>query len=276
MINGTKTLEGNRAAFHGNTETNYVPEPILAYDDFKLAMYYAIDRATLAWDVLRTSTPQPYHFSSAYLVEAESGVAFRMTEQASIVDDMVPGLFDDDGNPTYGFSPSLATARCQLAIDAAIADGFYEEGDVIELDLNVFSGSEAQMLFGNFIKQSFEERFQGHRGVTVEVSVEPRPFPGIYFDFMMIGEFDLSIGGISGSTLDAASFLDVYLDDNRGGFTLNWGIDTTTPAIEVTFPHPELSDPFDRDTWVTETWSLNALTRALNGTVTIQDGYEFD
>ncbi|MCK7487236.1 MAG: hypothetical protein MZU97_18290 [Bacillus subtilis] len=67
------------------------------------------------------------------------------------------------------------------------------------------------------------------------MTVVPRDFPGIYYNYMMIGEFDISIGGISGSTLDAASFLDVFSSDNRGGFTLNWGIDTSIAEVPVRY-----------------------------------------
>ena len=265
-INATKTLEGNKAAYHGNFDTDYVPEPILAYEDFRWAMYYAIDRATLAWDILKTSTPQPYYFSAAYMVEPESGMAFRHTEQAKIVDDMIPGLYDDEGNPTYGFNPELALAYWKSAIDAAIADGFYVEGETIELELYIFSGSDAQVSFGNFIKESFEGIFQGYRGVKVEVNVTPKPFPSIYFDYMMMGEFDLAIGGISGSTLNAPSFLDVFIDDNRNGFTLNWGIDTTSPILKVDY---ELGGEL-----IQEIWSFNALVSALNGEVYVENGLE--
>ena len=49
----------------------------------------------------------------------------------------------------------------------------------------------------------------------------------------MKGATDLGLGGISGSLLNAPSFLDVFSDDNRGGFTLSWGIDTSTANIVV-------------------------------------------
>ena len=268
MINMLGTPEAQEEMF-GNSDL-HTPEPILANQHFRTAMYFAIDRAELAFEVLRTSAPQQFLYTEAYLVEPLSGIAFRNTEQGEAVGE---GLSAE----TYGFNPDAAVAFWVAALDELVADGVYDNGDVIELELLIFSGSEAQVLFGNFIKEAFETAFDGtQQNISFVVNVEPRPFPGIYFDFMMIGEFDLSIGGISGSTLDAASFLDVYIDDNRGGFTLNWGVDTSTPAIEVTFPHPTSSDPDDRSTWVTETWSFNALVRSLNGTVTIQDGYEYE
>ena len=74
-------------------------------------------------------------------------------------------------------------------------------------------------------------------------------------------------GGISGSLLDAPSFLDVFADDNRGGFTLSWGIDTSTPNIAVAYRNLD-------GVLVTEKWSYNALVAALNGRTYVRDGIE--
>ncbi|MFW6318712.1 MAG: immunoglobulin-like domain-containing protein [Bacillota bacterium] len=261
MINGLGTPEQQQEQFPGSS---YTPEPILSNYNFKRAMYFGIDRWVLAKDVMITSTPQPFHFTESYLVEPKGGVAFRMTPQA---DDVAEGLSPD----TYGFNEDAAVDFWEAAIEEMVDDGIYEEGDRILLELAVFSGSESQALFGDYIKTQFEEIFvHEDLDIAIEVDVVPRDFPGIYYDYMMIGNFDLSIGGISGSTLDAASFLDVYADDNRGGFTLNWGIDTSTAEIEVTYDHPEY------DTEVTEIWSYNALVSALNGSVTVEDGEEVE
>ncbi|MCK7489043.1 MAG: hypothetical protein MZU79_01445 [Anaerotruncus sp.] len=78
---------------------------------------------------------------------------------------------------------------------------------------------------------------------------------------------DLGIGGISGSLLDAPSFLDVFCDDNRGGFTLNWGIDTSTPNIPVAYNNLDGIPVFERR-------SYNAIVEALTGRIYVRDGVE--
>ncbi|MGE4572108.1 MAG: hypothetical protein AB7E09_05120, partial [Candidatus Izemoplasmatales bacterium] len=81
---------------------------------------------------------------------------------------------------------------------------------------------------------------------------------------------------ISGSTLDAASFLDVFADDNRGGFTLNWGIDTSTaeiPVKYVTRDYDEFGNLLDTH-YHHEMWSFNAINSVLNGQKYIIDGEE--
>jgi hypothetical protein len=84
---------------------------------------------------------------------------------------------------------------------------------------------------------------------------------------MMPAKTDLGIGGISGSLLDAPGFLDVFSDDNRGGFTLNWGKDTTSANIPVSYTNLE-------GEVVYETWGYNALVTALVEKVYVRDGVE--
>lgn len=263
MINGLGTVENQQAQFPGST---YTPEPILANQNFKMAMFFAIDRQKLAEEVLKTSTTQMYLFSDAYLVDPELGVPYRSTSQGESVGE---GLSPS----TYGYNADAAHAYFLLAVEELLADGTYTAGTtsaptVIELTLNIFSGSEAQVLFGDYIKTTFEANFQDYLNhVQVKITVVPKDFPSIYYDYMMTGDFDLSIGGISGSTLDAASFLDVFCSDNRGGFTLNWGIDTTVAEI------PVLYSTFDGVKHL-EMWSFDSIASALNGEVYIIDGEE--
>jgi ABC-type oligopeptide transport system substrate-binding subunit len=263
MINGLGTVQNQRDQFPDGT---WVPEPILANQDFKMAMFFAIDRQKLAEEVLKTSTTQMYLFSDAYLVDPEMGVPYRQTDQGLTVGE---GLSPS----TYGYNVDAARAYWELAIDALVADGTYTAGtqaafNVIQLDFNIFSGSVAQSLMGDYIKTTFESLFISYdHYIKVQINVQPKDFPGIYYDYMMVGEFDLSIGGISGSTLDAASFLDVFSSDNRGGFTLNWGIDTSPAEIEIRY-----TDFEGVRHW--EMWSFDAITAALNGQVYLQNGEE--
>jgi ABC-type oligopeptide transport system substrate-binding subunit len=263
MINGFGTKEALQETF---PDTDFTPEPILANMAFKRAMFFAIDRQYLAEEVLKTSQTQMFLFTDAYLVEAESGIAFRNTPFADLVGE---GLSPD----TNGFNFDAARALYLQALDELIAAGTYAAGTtanptIIEISLYIFAGSTAQELFGQYIKSAFEAAFNDTvRNIRVQINYETRPFPGIYFDYMMTGNFDLAIGGISGSTLDAAGFLEVFNSDNRGGFTLNWGIDTNVPEIEVTYTN------FD-GVLVTEIWSFDALQMALNGPVTVVDGKE--
>jgi ABC-type oligopeptide transport system substrate-binding subunit len=263
MINGTGTVENLRAIFPDST---WIPEPILANDDFKMAMFFAMDRQYLAEQVLKVRTSNMYLFSDAYLVDAELGVPYRSTDQGATVGE---GLSPS----TFGYNFDAARALFKLAVAAEIAAGNYEAGTasewtVIELEFNYFQGSDSQVTMFEYLESAYELAFVDFDNyVKIDLSGHAKDFPDIYYDYMMVGEFDLSIGGISGSTLDAASFLDTYCDDNRGGFTLNWGIDTTSANINVIFNDFE-------GVRHNEMWSFNAISSVLNGEVYVVDGAE--
>ena len=263
MINSLGTVEAQQEAFEGST---WVPEPLLANQDFKMAMFFAIDRQKLAEEVLKTSTTNMFLFSDAYLVDAELGTPYRSTPQGV-------GVGEGLSPSTHGFNFDASVAYYKLAIAALVADGTYVAGTEaapleIELAFHIFSGSESQELMGAYIKTAFEEAFQDDvNHVNIIINVIAKDFPGIYYNYMMIGEFDLSIGGISGSQLDAASFLDTYSSDNRSGFTLNWGIDTSKADVEVIY--------YDvAGNRLREMWSFDAISSVLVGEVYVADGTE--
>lgn len=248
-------------AMKDHPDTNFEPEPLVANRNFQKAMYYIIDREHLAYNVMKTSDPNAYHFTSAYVVNANNGIAYRDTEWAQKVGE---GLGIDD--KSHGYNKSLALEYWETAIKELIEEGVYTEDSTITLNVVYQAGSASLAAFGTYLKETFEENFK-YKNVEVKISLEPQPFPNVYSEFLQIANFDLGVGGISGSTLDAASFLYVYSSDNRSGFTLNWGIDTSIPEIEIEYEHPEKGK-------VREIWSFDALQEALNGPVTVKNGQE--
>jgi hypothetical protein len=265
MINGLQTPTAQAEQFPGSTWT---PEPLLGYEDFKMAMFFSIDRQYLAETVLKTSTTNMYLFSDAYMVDPEKGVPYRATAQGETVG---VGL----SPTTNGYNFDAAVALFENAVEDAIADGYYTAGTeasptTIVIEFNYFSGSDAQVTMFEYVEDAFEAAFEASADsnwVGVDLQGFAKDFPDIYYDYMMIGEFDLSIGGISGSTLDAASFLDTYSSDNRSGFTLNWGIDTTQAEIPVQFTDFE-------GVYHNEMWSFDAIYSALNGRIYLVNGEE--
>lgn len=258
MINGFGTMDAAREKFE---EVKWEPKPILANQDFKMALYHAIDRQKLAEEVLKTSQTQMYLFTDAYVVEAEAGIPYRSTPQGEAVgSDLSPS--------TFGYNFDAAKAYYEKAITKLVEDGVYKDGDEIELEFFFFAGSDAQELLSAYLKDAFESAFTTDKhDITFKFTGSAKEFPGIYYDYMMLAEMDTAVGGISGSTLDAASFLDVFCSDNRGGFTLNWGIDTSVPEITVVYENND-------GEYVKELWSFDAITAALNGEVELVDGAE--
>jgi ABC-type oligopeptide transport system substrate-binding subunit len=264
-INGLKTVAAQQAEFPGST---YDPEAILGYTDFRKALYYILDRQDLQDNWVPSSGIGTTYFSSAYYVDPESGIPYRSSEQGMEV-------FEDFGGDTWGYNKGLALSYLRSAITDAIADGFYEAGtaqEYNEINLEVLfmtiTESNATKMRSDFVKQSFELLVDNTNFIKITVDIVDTPFPSIYYDYMMTGDFDIAIGGISGSALDASSFLDVFSSDNRGGFTINWGFDSSLPEIPVTWDDD--NDPLTPD--ITKYFSFDALATALNGKATIVNG----
>ncbi|MFA6800892.1 MAG: immunoglobulin-like domain-containing protein, partial [Acholeplasmataceae bacterium] len=78
-VNGLKTVAAQQAEFPGST---YEPEAILGYTDFRLALYYILDRQDLQENWVPTSGLGTTYFSSAYYVDPESGVPYRSSVPA--------------------------------------------------------------------------------------------------------------------------------------------------------------------------------------------------
>ena len=265
MINSSKTVE-NQLDY--NPDSTYIPEPLLGHDDFKQAMYFAIDREYLAEDVLSDNrTASMYYFTETLLIDAENGTPFRNTEQGMSVG---AGLSPD----TFGYNFDAAQELFKNAVDDLIEEGYYTEGTandytVITIALNNYTDSVSWDLTAEYIEEVFEETFiYEEKFVKVNIDIIERSFPAIYYDYMMPGNFDLSFGGISTCTLcGGGSILAEYLSDNRSGFFVNPGVDTSKAEIEVIY--------YDVDGYKRiEMWSLDAIASALEGEVFLINGEE--
>lgn len=279
-VNSLGTVERQEEQHPGST---FVPEPILAHPDMKLAMYFATDRNTITDEVMVTNTPQDTYYTEAYLVSPATGVPFREGPWGDSVlsgDEFTNGYVYDDRaiDFTQSYDADYATILFEGVVADLVADGTYDAGtaddpNIIELQFTYQSGSEALDAFAQFLDQAYAEiLYDDTHHIGIELDLDPMPFPDNYFERIIIGNTDLGMGGIAGGTLDAANFLFQYTEDNQGGFTLDWGIDTTTPNVVVTY------DEYDEDGNVIEgetkeeLWSFNALVAALNGPVYLQGG----
>jgi len=264
--------EAARDAYIENTPGNvidetYVPEPILMYTEMRQALMYGFDRYHAAVEVVGTYLPAFTLFTSTYFLDGESGLSVRGGDAGA-------QLVQDFGGSSYGYFPDVALELFKEAVAKGIADGYYTAGtasnyEEVELLLTYASSgnTSAQAMIAN-IKEQYEELLVDDENfVKIIITVQDVAFPNNYYDYMMTGATDLGIGGISGSLLDAPSFLDVFSDDNRGGFTLNWGIDTTTPLIPVAYNNLDGELVYER-------WGYNALVEALVGKVYVKDGIE--
>jgi hypothetical protein len=246
---------------------DFVPEPILSYLPMRQALYYGFDRYHAAVEVVQLYLPAFTLFAPTYFLDGESGISVRGTDAGA-------AIVDDFGADSYAYFPDASLELFKEAVTAAIADDHYEAGTasaytVITLGLTYSSSgnTSAQAMVANLEEQYEALLVDDENFVRIDIVVADVAFPTNYYNYMMLANTDLGIGGISGSLLDAPSFLDVFSDDNRGGFTLQWGIDTTTPNIPVAYHNLE-------GKLVYEKWGFNALVEALTGRVYVKNGEE--
>jgi ABC-type oligopeptide transport system substrate-binding subunit len=258
-INASGTVEAQREQFPNGT---WEPEPILAYPEFLRALYLAIDRKTVAEDVMRTAQPAMWYFSPAYFVDPEGGVPFRSTEQG---DRALEGLSPS----TFGYNPDAAVSLFRSAVREAVANGDYSQNQVISLLLGT-DQNPGSALAANFIKEELEQMFvDPETGISVELSIQVDTFPNNYFNVILPGEFDLGFGAIAGSTLNASSFLNIFRSGpGNSPFVLNFGplFDTEEANIRIEFPDPDTGE------LRREIFSLSAIYYMLLGEVEVEDG----
>ncbi|HOI85645.1 MAG TPA: ABC transporter substrate-binding protein [Acholeplasmataceae bacterium] len=273
MINGFGSTDARDAYIAANPgvgiDDTWEPEPILSYLPMRQALFYGFDRYHAAVELVKLYLPAHTLFAPTYFIDAESGLSVRGTDAGQAV-------FDDFGGGSDGYFPDAAKDLFIDAVTEAIADGHYTAGTatnytVITLQLYWSSSgnTSAQMMVANLIEQYEALLVDDVNFVRLDIVENDVAFPNNYYDYMMVAKMDLGIGGISGSLLDAPSFMDVFSDDNRGGFTLNWGIDTTTANIPVAYENLE-------GKMVYEKWGFNALIEALTGRIYVKNGMEQD
>ena len=194
-------------------------EPAMNNKTFVDGLSFALDRATIASVCGRT--PSGNYFGNGYMSNPEDGIRYNDTEaHKKAVADIMEGTVD-------GYSLEKAKAAFKQASKELIAGGFYRAGDTIDIEVAWQTEAQKQREHG-LIKKMFEDAFNidGNPLRLNVVDYVPAVWSDVYYKKMMVGQFDIGFGSVSGNTLDPINFLEVLKSDNSSGFTLNWGIDT--------------------------------------------------
>ena len=263
-VNGTVTQ---------TQEENYWElKPALSNKHFVRGLSYSIDR--LSFSSARGSVPSVNFFSSAYMSDNENGISYNATNEHKAA---VAQLLDDtDG---YGYSLALARDYFRMALSELEADNLYTPGTkddptVIKIQIAWMYATHEEN-YHNEIKKFLEDSFNddsvcgGVYKLEVEFWVGDK-WSDVYYNKMMVGQFDIGFGSISGNTLDPLGFMEVLSSDQdiSGSFTLNWGVNTNDPSAYVV-----VYDGLR--------WSYDALYKAANGSAIVSDAqnkpvYTFD
>lgn len=229
-------LFGENGSITQTPKANYWNvKPAMSNDDFLLGLNLALNRTEYAQN--HGVTPSINYFSDAYLSNPEKGVSYNTTDAHKNAVLSVYGSEEVVAN--YGYDFDLAVASFKKAADAFLADGSYKSGDTIKIEICWQTEAQIQNN-GAEIKQYFETAFNDPAvsggKLTLEVeNVAVAVWSDVYYKKMMVGQFDIGFGGISGNTLNPLNFMEVLKSDNSSGFTLNWGTDTNDTSNPIVY-----------------------------------------
>lgn len=227
-------------------------EPALSNSDFLLGLSWSINRQQLATNLGKGVSVA--YFGDAYLSDPENGVVYNTTSAhlGAIKDLTLSGAYLD------GYNLEIAKSYFAKACEKFIADGTYKAGDTISLEI-AWQGQSQFATYGDPVIQMWKDAFNAvgaEYGLTLEgTNWASANWQDVYYKKMMVGQFDIGFGGISGNSLNPINFLEVLKSDNSSGFTLNWGADTS--KVDIVYKG--------------ELWSFDALWKAAD-----QGGYFVD
>lgn len=197
-------------------------KPAMSNAHFLDGISYAFDRKTFAANL--GATPSNDYFGSAYYSDAEEGIFYNDTDahKRAVADSLA-------GTDGYGFSKEKATAAFALAAEEMIDNGDYEVGDTIEIELAWMAESQKDNYETPIIDMITAAFNDANTGLNLEFKHWYAPAgktTDVYYNKMMVGQFDIAYGGVEGNVYDPLNFMEVLKSDNSSTFTLNWGIPT--------------------------------------------------
>lgn len=244
-------------------ENYWTVEPALSNAHFVKALSLSINRLQFANK--RGSIPSVDYLSSNYMSDPVNGISYSTTDaHAKAVESLLRGT---DG---YGYNLELARTYFRLALAELEAEGVYRPGTaknptVIKLEI-AWMYSSQEKSYHNEIAQYLEEAFnhESVSGKQYKLEVEfwvGNEWSDVYYNKLMLGQYDLGFGSISGNSQNPLDFLSVLSSDQTisGNFTLNWGTDTNNPDADVLVYNGQR-------------WSFDALYLAANSIAVVDEG----
>ena len=227
-------------------------EPAMSNKDFLSGISFALNRKELAESLGRTPTGN--FFGASYMQDPENGISYNSTQAHA---DAVKSL--QEGTDGFGYNLQLAKAAFSRASEQLIADGIYKAGDTIEIEI-AWQTKSQESTTHNPIKSYIEAAFEGN---PLKINVKFHAgavWSDVYYKKMMVGQFDIGFGSVSGNTYNPLNFMEVLRSDNSAGFTLNWGVDTN--SVDGTLVYNDL------------VWSYDALWKAADQGAIVSHGQE--
>lgn len=238
-------------------------EPALGNDHFVKALSLSIDRVSFA--DARGSIASVDYLSSNYMSDPENGISYSTTQAHK---NAVASLLENtDG---CGYNLELAREYFKVALAELEAEGKYVAGTKdnptkIEIEIG-WQYAIHEDAYHKEIEQYLESAFNDESvsGGKYQLDVVfwvGEQWSDIYYNKMMLGQYDLGFGSINGNSLNPLDFVSVLSSDQAisGSFTLNWGKDTNDVDADIIV-------------YEGQRWSYDALWTAANSVAIVVDG----
>ncbi|MGI6631810.1 MAG: peptide ABC transporter substrate-binding protein [Bacillota bacterium] len=165
---------------HIDINSLHTKNPILRTMNFRKAMYWAMDRETIA--ELMGATPAPYYINTQAGAYPEKGITYRMTEEAKA---LIP--------PNNGYDPEKAREYFEAAL-AEIGQ------DSVTVELMYNDSNVGRKLIGEYLQQHLPEVF-GKDKFTLNLRAVPTSSYDAMTDFRTAGPdcFEMAFSGWASS-----------------------------------------------------------------------------
>ncbi|WP_066496266.1 peptide ABC transporter substrate-binding protein [Abyssisolibacter fermentans] len=168
--------------------------PALADMDFRQALFYGMNRDSIAVDIYRTGKPANYILTSAYIADFETGQAYRKTKQGMSV----------AGN--HGsYDPELAKKHFEKAYKA-------NNNKKIVFEMNYFDSNENCKKISEFLEENYENLF-GKDKIDVVLAAIPWQ---VQYENMEKGNFQSGYAFLSDDAFSPWSFMRMFTSNEPG------------------------------------------------------------
>ena len=229
-------------------------EPALNNSFFRQALSYSLDRDSFAY--IKGCTSSVDFLSSNYMSDPENGLFYdAQPAHKKAIESLLKGATE-----TNGYSLELARDYFKMALAELEASGAYTRGTkenptIIHLEV-AWMYTAHNEAYHKYIKQYWETAFNDDSvtGGCYKLSVDfwvGTKWSDVYYNKMLVGQYDIGFGSISGNTLDPLSFMNILSTNPiiAQSFCLNWAVDTNDPFADILVYNGEL-------------WSYDALYQA--------------
>ncbi|MGX8794888.1 peptide ABC transporter substrate-binding protein [Fusibacter sp. JL298sf-3] len=154
--------------------------------NFRKAMYYGMNRDTIAYDIIKTGIPAGYIVSSAKISDPVAGTFYRDTEEAKAV---MP--------ENNGYNTELAKSYMEEV---------YSAHGKVTVEIAYFDSSDNLKRIAELLEQEYEELFGEDK---IDVVLKAVPWQTSY-ENMENGNYEMAFGSWVGSRFNPWSGMNVY------------------------------------------------------------------